>query len=160
MNLPMTDQPRLLGKAFATNIAHVRTLTSVRENMLSLGTRTCKRPVANWTRIGLDARVRSHVNGERTFLGEGFAAFFAYDLLLVPKHMLIKILLRDHPLRTDRTLVLGLEMGKLLVHLERVIIDASSSAYVTDHRRISAVVLNHVTPQVVFHLVSLVANFA
>lgn len=131
MSLPVTYQPRLLGKGLPADVADERPLAGVNEKMLpKLGTSS------EWfatyqTRVRLAARMNGHVPLEGVLLSERFATFGAHNLLpllVLRYHMLIEILLRDHPPLAYVTLIFGLVVRPFLVYVERTTVLAKLAA--------------------------------
>ena len=145
MTLPVANQSRLLRESLAANVANVRPLARVYENVLLLGGLPPERLAANGTRERLHTRVHSHVRVQVP-AAEPLAAGRAQHLLpgLVPGQMLLEILLSGHPSPADPAHELRLVVPVLHVSLQRVKILAEMAANVAHYRRRVAVILLHV----------------
>jgi hypothetical protein len=81
-----------------------------------------------------------HMDLQSTVSREGLAAFLAHDVLptlVLSEHMLIEILLADHPSLAYLTFVFRLVMREFLVHVQGVAVEAGLAADVADDRLFS-----------------------
>ena len=136
VRLPVADQARLLSEGLAADITDIGTFPRVDEQVLPVSCTTCERFATDVTVVGPVAGVRHHVLLQAMVLCERFPAFLAYEALsplVLQEYVLVEVLLGDHAPLTDLALVLGLEMGPLLVHVQGVAIRASLPADVADY---------------------------
>lgn len=87
---------------------------------------------AVWFVPGMDP----HVHLQSAVPRECLTALLAHHVLpafVLPEHVLIEVLLADHPPLADLTFVLGLVVRKFLMHIQGVAIETSLAANVTDH---------------------------
>lgn len=137
MRLPVADEARLLRESLAANVAHVRPDAGVDEQMLLERSPTRERLVADGAVVWFVAGVNPHVHLQPTVPREGLAALLAHYILaplVLPEHVLVEVLLTDHPPLAHLALVLGFVMRELLMHVQGVAVETGLAADVADDR--------------------------
>lgn len=148
MSLSVTDQSRFLCESLTANIADVRSLAGVYQNVLFLSGLSSKRFAAHRTRKGFHAGVYSHMRVE-VAAAKSLSARRTQHLLpgLVPSQVLLEILASRHPSSAYTADEFRLVVSVLHVSLQSVQILTEMSANVADDRRCSAVILFNVMIQ-------------
>jgi len=162
MRLSVTDQARFLSEGLAANVAHVRPDASVDQQVLLEGGPASERFAADGAAVRLVAGMDPHVDLQSAVPREGLAALLAHDVLptfVLPEHVLVEILLADHPPLAYLTLVLGLVVREFLVHVQGVAVEAGLAADVADDR-LFAMTEADVVRQVALYLELLAAGLA
>lgn len=137
MRFPVADQARFLGEGFPANIAHVRPNSGMDEQMLLESGPASEGLVADGAAVRLVPGMDPHVHFQSTVPRERLAALLADHILpalVLPEHVLVEVLLTHHPPLAYLTLVLGLVMRELLMHVQGVAVEAGLAANVADHR--------------------------
>lgn len=148
MSLSVTDQSRFLCESLTADIADVRSLAGVYENVLFLSGLSSKRFAAHRTRKGLHAGVYSHMRVE-VAAAKSLSARRTQHLLpgLVPSQVLLEILASRHPSSAYTADEFRFVVSVLHVSLQSVQILTKMSANVANDRRCSAVILFNVMIQ-------------
>lgn len=136
MRLPVTDQTRLLSESFAADIAHVRPDARVDEQVLLEGRSAGEGLLADGAAVRFVPGMDPHVHLQPAVPRERLAALLAHHILptlVLPEHVLVEVLLADHPSLAYLALVLGLVVRELLMHVQGVAVEAGLAANVADH---------------------------
>lgn len=158
----MADESRLLGEGFAAYVADVGPHAGVNEEMLLQGVSPGERFVADSAVVRFVAGVYAHVDLEPAVSREGLAALLADDvlaLLVLPEHVLVEVLLADHPAFAHLALVLRLVVSEFLMDVERIAVQTGLAADVADHRLLP-MAEPHVVRQIALDLELLPASLA
>lgn len=110
----VNDHRRPLRKAPSTNVANVRSLAHVRQQMYPLSAQGAKGLVANRAYVGLSASVDPHVLNQSVLTGEFFVTMVASVLVLVKLRVIVEVLLGHVTPVTDGTLKL-FDLDRVLV---------------------------------------------
>jgi len=120
MRFPVADQAWFLREGFAANIAHVRPNPGVDEQMLLESGPASEGLIADGAAVRLVPGMDPHVHFQSTVSRERLAALLAHHILpalVLPEHVLVEVLLTHHSPLAYLTLVLGLVMRELLMHI-------------------------------------------
>lgn len=162
MRFPVADQAWFLREGFAADIAHVRPDAGVNQQMLFECGPASERLAADGAAVRFVPGVDPHVHLQSTVPREGFAALLAHHVLpalVLPEHVLVEVFLADHSPLAYLTLVLGLVVRELLMHVQGVAVETGLAANVADHRLLP-VAEAYVVRQVALDLELLAAGLA